>query len=107
MPELLVDNAPIVIGASGMEEITQNIRMIVLTMTGSVPLHRNFAHVPGYLDAPSPLEAARLIARLTNAIETWEPRVKVKSIRLTESSVQDSMLGKLVPVIEFILKEDA
>lgn len=105
MPELLVDNAPIVIGASGMEEITQNIRMIVLTFMGSVPLHRSFAHDPAMLDSPSPLETARLIGSLTTAIETWEPRVKVESLRLERRTDADAMLGHLVPRITFSLRE--
>lgn len=105
MPEILADQAPIVIGADGMEEIAQNVRMIVLTMAGSVPLHRAFAHTPDFLDAPSPLEAARLIGRLTTAIETYEPRVKVERISLERRDDASAALGTLTPRITFSLKE--
>ena len=94
---------PIVIGATGMEAVAQNIRMIVLTMAGSLPLDRSFAHDPAYIDAPVPFATARLIARLTDAIEKYEPRVKVESIRL--QAVDSGMDGHVVPCIDFSLKD--
>ncbi|MBQ3170958.1 MAG: hypothetical protein IJB53_03450 [Mailhella sp.] len=103
--DILATYAPIVIGATGMEEIAQNVRMIVLTCTGSVPLDRAFAHGPAYIDAPSPFEVARLISRLTSAIEKYEPRVKVESIYLEDSSTMDAMQGKIVPRIKISVKE--
>lgn len=104
--ELLVEGqAPIRIGATGMDEILQNIRIIVLTTAYSVPLDRGFAHSNGFVDSPSPLETARLIAQLTEAIEEKEPRVRVESITLKATNVQSAMQGSLVPHIKFHIKE--
>lgn len=103
--ELLADTAPIVIGARGMDEVMQNIRMIVRTFVGSVPLHRDFAHDPALIDSPSPLETARLVGALATAIETWEPRVRVESIRLEQKNGGGAMLGVYVPRITFSLRE--
>ena len=64
---------PLVIGASGLEAIAQNIRVIVTTPAWSVPLDRAFAHAGAFIDAPTPYAVARKIAELTEAIEANEP----------------------------------
>ena len=105
--EMLVESgAPIVIGAAGMEEISQNIRIIVLTTMYSVPLDRGFAHVGAALDSPSPLVTARLVAELTEAIEEKEPRVRVERIDLEPTGgKQGGMDGRYNPRVIFHLRE--
>ena len=95
---------PLVIGASGLEAIAQNIRVIVTTQAWSVPLDRAFAHAGAFIDAPTPYVVARKIAELTEAIEANEPRVKVESIRFAARPA-DAMQGRLYPVISFSLRE--
>lgn len=94
-------SAPLVIGATGMTEILQNIRMIIATHMYSVPLDRGFAHDPAFLDSPAPAVTARLTASLMDAIEKYEPRVKVMEIDLGQG---DFMAGALAPKIIFYLK---
>lgn len=77
---------PLVIGASGLDSVTQNIRIIVLTLAYSVALDRGFANTGSFIDAPTPYAVARKIAELTEAIETREPRAKVENIRFAARS---------------------
>lgn len=99
-------SAPLIIGATGIEAIRQNIKMIILTFSCSIPLDRKFAHTGKFIDAPNPLTAARLVAELTDALERYEPRIRVESIEWKNSSTPaDLRLGRLVPAVKFSLKE--
>lgn len=105
MPELTVDaREPLHIGLTGMDAILQNMRVIVLTSMYSVPLDRAFAHLNSMVDSPSPHVTARLSARLVDALERYEPRIKVDGIRWQGG---DLMQGRLLPVISFSLREGA
>ena len=108
MDTMIVPGQPLRIGASGMDALLQNIRIIVLTPMYSVPLDRGFTHVGDFIDSPSPLVTARLVAKLTDAIEDKEPRVTVQRISL-EPAGQDNeeaaMQGRLYPHIYFDLRE--
>lgn len=96
--------SPLVIGATGMDAIIQNIRIIATTFAYSVPLDRGFAHLGGFLDTPTMAETARKMAELTAAIEEKEPRVKVFRIWF-ENRPDDAHEGRLYPVITFVLKD--
>lgn len=99
------DAAPLVIGLSGLEAIKQNIRIIVQTLSYSVPLDCGFAHAGEAIDSPSPLETARLVAHMAEAIEKHEPRVLVDSITMETASTSAAMQGALAPRIRFHVKE--
>lgn len=115
--EYVLSNAPLIIGATGMDSIMQNIRMIIMATEYSVPLDRGFAHVGEAVDTPSPRITALYVARLIDAIEANEPRVKVTSIRLAspEGAIQEApaasegatsgMDGRLTPIVTFRLKD--
>lgn len=96
-------SAPLVIGAAGMAEILQNIRMIIATHMYSVPLDRGFAYDPAFLDSPAPAATARLTGELMDAIEKYEPRVEVTEIDV--SGAANPMTGSLAPKIVFHLKK--
>lgn len=105
MPELIVaPGQPLVIGAQGLAAIEQNMRVIVLTLAYSVPLDRGFAHTGSFIDVPTPYEAARRVAELTQALEAQEPRIKVKRISL-EPAPLDAMEGRLYPRIDYELRD--
>lgn len=95
---------PLVIGATGLEALAQNIRIIVMTLVWSVPLDRAFADSGSFIDAPTPYAVARKTAELTHAIEKYEPRVQVQNIRF-EARPGDMMEGRVYPVITFSLRE--
>lgn len=103
--ELLFDpQEPLKIGATGMDAITQNIRMIILTMRCSVPLNRAFAHDGRMIDSPAPVDTARLMAELVAAIEKYEPRVKMEKIELVH---HEGGLEVVAPKVHFSLKKGA
>lgn len=95
---------PFTIGATGMDAITQNIRIIVTTLLYSVPLDRGFASSGSFIDAPTPHAVALRIAELTEIIEAKEPRVKVERIEFSPR-VEESMEGRVFPRIVFRLRE--
>ena len=98
--------SPLVIGAIGMDELRQNIRIILQTLQYSIPLVRSFAHKGKFIDAPNPLAAARLAGELSDAIEKLEPRVKVQSIEWKPTATAEGLKnGTLQPVVRFSLKK--
>lgn len=94
----------LVIGATGLEAVAQNIRVIVLTLAYSVALDRGFTNTGAFIDAPTPYAVARKIAELTEAIEAKEPRAKVESIRFAPRS-SDAMEGRVYPIITFSIRK--
>ena len=62
------------------EEIAQNVRMILSTMTGSVPLDRQFGVDSNLVDLPIGAAQARMTAEIATAVNRFEPRAKVKSV---------------------------
>lgn len=103
--ELAISLTPLIVGATGLEAIKQNIRMIVTTLAYTVPLDRSFAHVGAFIDAPTPHAVARSIALLTHAIEEQEPRVTVLSITYPQKNITPAINGCIYPVIRFALKQ--
>ena len=81
-------------------EILQNVRTILATRKGSVPLDRDFGLSWQYLDAPTAVAQMQII----DAIETYEPRAKVKSVEF-KSSQTDSLDGILKPVVTVSIGE--
>jgi phage baseplate assembly protein W len=78
------------------EEISQNISTILLTPKFSVPLDRRFGLSSQFLDKPTPVSKAVLVAEILDAIEHYEPRVKVLNI----SFEGNDMVGKVIPRLE-------
>jgi len=97
---------PINVAASGLEEILQNVRTILITMRGSVPLDRAFARSGDALDQPEPKAMATEISALYEAIEANEPRVEVTRIEFTQTDTQ-AMDGRLIPFVRIRLREGA
>lgn len=96
---------PIVIGATGLDEILQNVRVILGTMAWSVCLDRAFAGGGDFLDAPSPHEAQRRMAAIVEGVEKYEPRVQVTEVRFETVATAEGMDGVLAPVLTLALRE--
>lgn len=63
------------------KSVLQNIRIILSTQRGTVPHRPDFAiDYKDLLDNPTPLSVGKLKAMIVDAIETYEPRAKVKAI---------------------------
>jgi len=103
--ELWIDSKlkqPPKLGLSGIEEIAQNIWLILNTPKGTVPLDRKFGIDWALIDKPYPQAIQLLKAQVVRAIETYEPRVKVKQVKVEKASA-DGQLG--VKVLIEILNE--
>lgn len=99
--EVTASSGGIQFGATGVEQVIQNVRTILSTIVGTCPLYREFGHDPSPLDQPMPIAEALTTARLYEEIEKYESRVEVVSI----SYSRDDLNGKLLPVVRVRLKE--
>lgn len=100
------NRAPLVIGATGMDAILQNIRIIIMTFCGSIPLDRVFAHKARPLDSPAPLATARLTGEIIKVVEKYEPRVKVQKLDWVYHDKKSQLeQGALTPRLTFSLKK--
>ena len=70
---------------SELEEILQNVRMIIGTVKGTVPLDREFGISAEILDAPIN-QQSRLIGEIAEAIEKFEPRARLRNIHFNADS---------------------
>lgn len=92
------------IGATGIKEIIQNVRTILATTIGTVPLDRSFGVDISFLDAPIPLSRALYAAEVVRAIKAHEPRAEVVEIIWDQASA-DLMDGKQKPTVRIKIKE--
>lgn len=91
--------------ATEVEEILQNVRTIVLTRLGTVPLFREFGFSWDHIDKPVHIARALIRADLIETIERWEPRAKVQSIEFDEDT-QDLREGLTKPRIVLSIGEE-
>jgi phage baseplate assembly protein W len=62
------------------EEIAQNVRMILTTPKGSVPLDRSFGLDFKVLDQPTSRAQALLSAEIITQVSKYEPRANVSKV---------------------------
>ncbi|MBK5073219.1 GPW/gp25 family protein [Budviciaceae bacterium CWB-B4] len=98
------DGSEFSIGATGLVEIAQNIRVIISTVRGSVFLDRSFGIDGNVTDKSHPKAIVAFRNDVMDQIERYEPRVDVLSVDF-EQSTEDAMDGKLLPVIKIKIKE--
>jgi len=92
----------VVIGATGLEEIYQNVRTILATRKGSVVLDREFGVDQTFLDQPTSLAMAKALPSIVEAVEKYEPRVKVTAVEWIDSDAQD---GRMVPRVRIRIRD--
>lgn len=76
-----------VIENNQLNSILQNIKIILMTVKGS-DIHRPEFGSDLYLFLDQPLTAiarGKIMAEIVEAVERWEPRVKIKNISLNKS----------------------
>ncbi|MEN6371904.1 MAG: GPW/gp25 family protein [Armatimonadota bacterium] len=66
--------------SSEVEEIIQNVRTILATAKGSVPLDREFGVLNTVLDDPLPSAQAAMTSDIIDAITKYEPRAEPVSV---------------------------
>ena len=77
------------------EEILQNVRMILTTRVGTVPLDRDFGLSWGAVDAPAAVSQMRARAEIIEAGKAFEPRATVKKVEFNG----DFADGRIEPVV--------
>ena len=87
-------------GATGVEAILQNIRTIMTTVQGTVPLDRAFGIDQSPLDSPGLIARSKMTPVINRAIKTYEPRVTVLSVNYTEDEQ-----GRLIAAVTVELVE--
>jgi len=100
-----LENLPeIEIGAEGLAEILQNVRIILTTPVGSVPLDRDFGVSWMFIDQPTPKAMAEAKVEIVEKLERYEPRVKVTEVSFVKAP-RDAEEGCLFPRVRIMLKE--
>ncbi len=66
------------------KEILQNVRTIIKTTAGSVPLDRRFGVDASYVDKPMEKARAMLVSEILVKVRKYEPRVTVTAVDFTE-----------------------
>lgn len=84
-------------GATGVDEVLQNVAFILSTPIMSCTLDREFGWRSG-IDDPIQLRKARYTYEVTEAIQKFEPRAIVESVTFEETE-QESLAGKLRPKV--------
>jgi hypothetical protein len=86
-------------GATGVDEVLQNVAMILTTPKGTVPLRRDWFIDGSVLDMPQEAAKARLATEIFTAIRAHEPRARiVGDIRFVETP-EEAMYGKIIPAV--------
>ena len=102
MAEIVIDTTKEVVNAnltpeSEAAEIVQNIRTLLTTYKGSVPLDRKFGLSRDILDLPPARAMAKLQIEIIEAIQDYEPRAEVTGIGFDAKEVSD---GRLYPKVK-------
>jgi phage baseplate assembly protein W len=85
-------------GATGVEEVLQNVRTILTTIKGTVPLDREFGLNTNMVDEPLPVTKTKLIAEIIMTVHKYEPRFLVTKVFFTDS-ISGTMDGILNPTV--------
>lgn len=97
--------AHIVIGATGLVGLAQEVRTLLATRKGSVPLDRDFGVDWSFVDSPVSAAMPRIVTEYARQIERYVPRVRVRSI--TFAPAKDGALeGGLRPVIALSIRKE-
>ncbi|MEA5034039.1 GPW/gp25 family protein [Cloacibacillus evryensis] len=102
--EVMLDGKTDIFGAIGLQNIHNCLNAIASTRIGSVPLYRHFGTDWEWVDKPEPYAMAKYRADLMEAIDKYEPRIKVISISFRRSTA-DAFDGKLYPIVRFKIRE--
>ena len=91
--------------ASVTVEVMQNVRTILSTRKGSVPLDRDFGIDFTWIDQPISVARMRCQMAIIDAIEKYEPRAEIEQIEWSEKT-EDAMDGKTMPKVSISVKEE-
>ena len=89
------------------EEVVQNVRTILDTIVGSVPIERNIGISWDYVGKPMPVAMDMLRIAVNDAIARQEPRAQILSITFDppENSIEFAEQGILKPRVRIYIDE--
>ena len=90
------------ISATGLDGLEQEIRMLLATRKGSVPLDRDYGLTWEYVDLPMPEAMPYMIAEIASQLERYVPRIKVRDIMFKSD---DPVEGILQPTVTVEIRE--
>lgn len=96
-----IDFAPSSLAA----ELAQNVRTIITTPRGTVPLDRDFGIDFRFIDNPEPIAQMQLRVEIINALKAYEPRAIVRNISFKQDAAA-AQNGKLAPVITLEIADE-
>lgn len=91
-------------GATSITAILQNVRNILSTTRGTVPLDRTFGIRQTFLDKPQAEAMALFTGEVIAEVEKQEPRVRVLRVEFAPRT-NDAADGQLYPVVTLEMKE--
>lgn len=91
------------IGATGLEQLEQEIRTVLATRKGSVPLDRDFGLSWEYVDLPISEAMPYMVAEIGQQLEKYVPRIRVLDISFSSSDPVD---GRLEPSVIVEIREE-
>lgn len=91
-------------GATGVAEILQNVRNILSTTRGTVPLDRTFGITQTFLDRPQAEAMALFTGEVIAEVEKQEPRVRVMRVEFLPRAAEAAD-GRLYPAVTLEIKE--
>ena len=83
---------------STVKEILQNVRMILSTRVGTVPLDRDFGVSWDMVDQPIGVAKLMIQAQVIEAVQQYEPRAKVTRGAFDDTGAIDGQLRPTVTV---------
>lgn len=104
--------AGIVIGATGLTGLAQEIRTVLATRKGSVPLDRDFGVDWSFVDTPLPDVPPRFVAEVSRQLEKYVPRIRVLEVRFkpreqtTAQAASNAAEGKLFPIVKVAIRPE-
>jgi phage baseplate assembly protein W len=87
-------SANVAYGLTGVPEVMQNVRTILTTRRGTVPLDRNFGISFDFLDSPINLTRAKAEQEIFLQLKKYEPRAILKQIMWETES------GQILPSVK-------
>ena len=90
-----VDYAP----ESEAAEIIQNVRTILNTRVGTVPLHRDFGISWEHVDKPLPVAMSIMQGVIVDAVSAFEPRAKVEKVAFAGDGAEGILRPRVISSI--------
>jgi phage baseplate assembly protein W len=92
--------ANVTYGLTGIAEVMQNVRTILTTRHGTVPLDRDFGISFEFLDSPINTTRAKVEQEVFMQLKKYEPRAVLKQIKW----ITDVISGQISPTVKIEVK---